>query len=56
MQIKIDLWDVGGIVGGSLVLVGLGLIAWPLILVGVGGGIVGFSLWGAKKWGSSQSS
>lgn len=56
MSIKIDLCDVGATLGSALVLVGLGLIAWPLILVGIGGGIVGFSLWGAKKWGSSQRS
>ena len=56
MSFKIDLWDLGAASGALLVVVGLGLIAWPLILVGLGGGVLGFCIVGAKKWASSARS
>lgn len=56
MSIKVDLWDLGAASGTLLVVVGLGLIAWPLILVGIGGGMVVCCMIGAKKWASSARS
>ena len=56
MSFKVDLWDLGALAGASLVVLGLGLIAWPLILVGLGGGVLGFCVMGAKKWASSARS
>lgn len=56
MTLKVDLWDLGAGLGVILAGVGLGLIAWPLILVAVGAGLFGFSIWGAKNWASSAPS
>lgn len=53
MTLRIDFADGCALLGASLVLLGLGLIAWPLILVGVGAALLGYSLW-RVKWAASS--
>ena len=53
--VEVDGYDLAAVAGVVLVVVGLAFIAWPLALVGAGGGLMAFGIQGAT-WASSERS
>jgi hypothetical protein len=56
MTITIDAWDAVSFAGVLVLLAGLAWLHPALGLVGLGCGLIGLGILGAKRWASSQAS